>query len=579
MKGQLFDYESMNQHGVVGGNIWQIAGTTWIAYDAFTGNWIYNLTNVPSGFEVYTDKGEIVRYMLNYNETTTSGWLALWNNTQDNVGLHGGIGTGSDAYQWRPMGKTVDMSEAISWNVTTPNLSGSSSPEIVAVIPGDVILGRSSSFGRLGTADPYTLWAISDKPENRGQLLWKKDYSAPDGNLSRNFLLGNPVDAENRVFIMNDLETMELVGYSLDTGNLIWGPITGVENDFNYYGGGYGAGQLGYVAYDNVYVQGYGGELICYSSIDGNVQWKYSRNAGLEAPWGNYPIMIAAIADGKVYAFNNEHSPNQPLYKDYRLHCIDAFTGEELWTMMSWVGQIGGPGDSTSVLAEGFLAYYNYYDGQVYVIGKGPSATTATVSPKVASVGSAVLIEGTITDICAGAEKLVEDGKFNVVPVMSDESMGPWMEHLYMQKPKPTNATGVVVKLTVYDPNGDPHDVGTTTTDTTGKFALAWTPSIEGLHYLEATFGGTNSYWGSQESAYFTVGAAKSAQPTSTPTQTPSSSTTPTPSTPTATPTISPTVAPLPSEGFPTEALLIIGVAVIIIAVVAAAALLLRRRA
>jgi hypothetical protein len=108
----------MNQHGVVGGILWQVVGSTWIAYDAWTGMWMYNLTNVPSGYEAYTKKGEIVRYVLKYDTRAKSGWLALWNNTQDNVGLHGGIGTTSEAYQWRPLGKTVDMSKAYTWNVT-----------------------------------------------------------------------------------------------------------------------------------------------------------------------------------------------------------------------------------------------------------------------------------------------------------------------------------------------------------------------------------------------------------------------------------------------------------------------------
>lgn len=554
MKGQLFNYESMNQHGVVGGNIWQVAGTTWIAYDAFNGNWIYNLTKVPSGFEVYTDKGEILRYVLNYNTASNSGSLALWNNTQDNVGLALEIGTGSGAYQWRPMGKTVDMSKAYSWNVTVPNLSGSSAPAIVAIIPGDIILGSSSTFGRLMTPNPYTLWAISDKPQTRGQLLWIKNYPAPEGDKSRGFIYGNMIDAKNRIFIMNDLETMELIGYSLDSGEQVWGPVTGVENDFNYYGGGFGAGQLGYTAYGNVYIQGYGGELICYSGADGTVQWKYSRNSGLETPWGNYPIMIAAIADGKVYAFNNEHSPNYPLYKDYRLHCIDAYSGQELWTMMSWVGQIGGAGDSTSVLAEGFFAYYNYYDGQVYCVGKGPSMVTLSASPKVVPKGSSLIIEGTVTDICSGAKKIVDDGLFSIVPAVSDASMGRWMEYLYMQKPMPTDVTGVQVHLTATYPNGNTQDIGYVTTDVNGGFKKMWTPVDDGEYTISACFEGSNSYWSSSAVTYIGVGQAQSAI------------------------TSSPSPAHQPDTGLPIESLLIGIAAVVIIVVLVVAAILMRKR-
>ena len=223
-KGQLFEYNSPNQYGVVGGMLWQVVGTRWNAYDPFTGLWMYSLTNVPSGFEVYTDKGEILRYVLNY----PGRWLALWNNTAEQQGLHGGLGYDTNAYQWRPNGKTVDMSKAYSWNVTIPALPGTTSPAIVKVIPGDIILGRSSNIALTnawrGTDDPYTIWAISDKPATRGQLLWIKNYPAPAGNITR-MLAAQPVDIVNRIFTMTDYETGQRLGYSLDTGELLWGPI------------------------------------------------------------------------------------------------------------------------------------------------------------------------------------------------------------------------------------------------------------------------------------------------------------------------------------------------------------------
>jgi len=103
---QLYDYESPNQHGVTGGILWQSSSasgvTTWQGFDAFTGKWIFNETAVPGGTEVYSDDGEIVRYVINYNTTTNTGWMALWNNTQEQMGLHLGLGTTTNAWQWRP---------------------------------------------------------------------------------------------------------------------------------------------------------------------------------------------------------------------------------------------------------------------------------------------------------------------------------------------------------------------------------------------------------------------------------------------------------------------------------------------
>lgn len=511
LKGQLFDYESMNQHGVVGGILWAVVGTKWIAYDAYSGRWMYNLTNVPTGFEVYTNKGEILRYVLSYNTATRSGWLALWNNTQDNVGLHGGIGTGSAAYQWRPRGKQVDMSKAYTWNVTiTADLTGNVAPTIYYVIPGDIILGRSSAIapgvGDKFTPNPYVVWAISDKRETRGQLLWKKSFPAPAGNLTRRL---GPVDTVNRVWIMFDVETMAWLGYSLDRGELLWGPVGYAENAFTYYGGGEGGGQRGFTAYGILYTQGYGGELLAISCKDGKLLWKYSRNSGLNTPWGNYPIFIAAIADGKVYAFNNEHSPNAPYYRDYRVHCLNAFTGELLWTMMGWAGQTGGRGLSTSVLAEGFLVYYNYYDNQIYCVGKGPSKMTVNAPETAQPLGTPVLIKGSVIDISMGTQQDEQKARFpNGVPVVADESMGPWMEYVYMQKSRPTNVKGVEVTIDAVDSKGEWIHVGAATTDDNGMFSYVWNPPKEGVYTIVATFAGSESYWPSYAQTSLLITAA-----------------------------------------------------------------------
>ena len=495
-KGQLFEYESMNQHGTVGGILWTQSGSKWLAYDAYTGTAIFNLTDVPSGTEVYTDKGEIVRYVLNYN----GRWLALWNNTQDNVGLHSRIGTSSNAYQWRPLGKEVNMSEAYSWNVTIPDLPGSSNPAIVSIIPGDIILGRSSSFPGLGgrreePVETITMWAISDKPSSRGQLLWLKNYPAPDGMLTTTL---GPVSEEARVFALSYAETFEWVGYDLDTGNKIWGPSG--DDDFNalqYYGGGEGAGQKGFEAYGNLYVQGYGGEIHCYDMETGDLLWQFNdTNSGVETVWGSYPIFIAGIADDKVYAFNNEHSPNTPYYKGEKVYCLNATTGEEIWSMLGWAGQTGGRGTSTAVIADGFFSYYSYYDNQVYCVGRGPSATTIETPLTAITMGETLMVTGSVTDQSPGAVN---------TPAIADESMSGWMEYLYMQKPMPMDASGVEVVLETFDPNGNFYEIGRVTSDTDGNYALMWEPEVPGQYMVVASFLGSESYWGSHSSAYVGV--------------------------------------------------------------------------
>jgi hypothetical protein len=308
--GQLEWFDSPNQHGVIpSGYLWQISGTTWSAYSGFDGNWLFNITDVPAGKDVYSSNGEYTRYVLNYNTTTQSGWLALWNFTQV---LTQGTLTSTG---YRPVGLVYNTTQRLSysWNVTIPALNGLSAPSIQAVLPGDVILGSSSSItpsvgSTRAMPNPYTVWAISDKPGSRGQLLWIKNYTAPSGNISRRF---GPLDPINRVWAMENGETQQWVGYSLEDGNLLWGPTTTEFRDMQFFGSGEGMGQERLTAYGNLYVQGFGGELFCYSMKDGTLLWKYasSSHSGLETH-GNTFIFMAAITDGKVYAFNNEHSPN-----------------------------------------------------------------------------------------------------------------------------------------------------------------------------------------------------------------------------------------------------------------------------
>ena len=101
----------------------------------------------------------------------------------------------------------------------------------------------------------------------------------------------------------------------------------------------------------------------------------------------------------------------------------------------------------------------------MYVFGKGPSATTVT-APKIAiTLGQSVMIEGTVTDQSAGQPDTA---------CIADEDMAAWMEYLHLQEPMPANAKGVEVSLDVIDSNGNYRNIGTTTSDIAGKFALIY---------------------------------------------------------------------------------------------------------
>ena len=508
--GQLYDYESINQHGVIrNGYLWASSGTTLSAYDPLTGNWVFSETNVPSGTAAYGPNGEILRYVLNAN----GKWLALWNNTAAHdltASTNPTDYTSSNYNQWRPVGKTVNASTAYSWNASVPSLMTGAT--IQAVINDDLLLGSNGTLPTPGSSwSPYTMWAISLKPENRGQLLWMKNYDAPDGNITRSFapvFMSELVDPKARVFTMYDKETIQWGGYSIDNGTKLW--QTPTETSFNYYAD-VGLTRFA-VAYGKLYSSGYSGVVYCYDLISGQQLWNYSAPAGLEAAYPGYPLGIGAIADGKVYLFTTEHSANSPHIKGVQFRCINATTGTEIWT-------IDGYGSSGAMaIADGYMVYLNLYDMQLYTVGKGPSATTVTASPKVSVQGSSVLIEGTVTDIATGTTQKEQAARFpNGVPAVSEDSMSAWMEYVYMQKPRPMNTIGVEVVLSVLDANSNFREIGKVTTDSDGFYTLNWKPDIEGPYTVYASFGGSESYWPSHAVSSFAVDPAPQATTTQQP--------------------------------------------------------------
>jgi hypothetical protein len=578
--GQLYYFETPNQHGVIpSGILWQAQGSTWRAYDSRTGQNIFNMTNVPSGMTVYSEDGEILRYVLDYPNRQ----LRLWNNTASPALLGGS--SGFTPWMWRPVGKEVDMSDAISWNVTLPDLPGLGSPRILSVLPDDIMLGTSTNFAAFSsflTPDPYTFWAINldpDRGHGVGELLWIQNYTAPPGNMTVYPLgtpnvnnLNLPVDEVNRVFFTILKETSQWMGYSLDNGSLLWGPV-GDFPDTQYFGTTSNPPVIGYPAYGKLYCSGYGGILYAFDGASGDLVWTYgnggagnSTYSGYDTPWGNYPIFISAIADDKVFLFTSEHSPNTPPYKGARIRAVNATTGKEIWTILGWHAS-GGFGQWATPIADGYLNTYNVYDARVYVLGKGPSATTVTAPDMGVPLGSSIMIRGTVLDIAAGTQQNEQAARFPYgVPAVSDESMGPWMEYVYMQKPKPEDTVGVDVLLSIQDPNGNYHDV-TVATDASGTYSLMWEPPVPGKYTVYAIFEGTEGYWQSQAQTAFGVdealpsGGEIEPEETPKPTPTPSGSPTPTPSE---------TASPSPSAGPGEAPLVTTEVAIVIVVVVAA---------
>jgi hypothetical protein len=139
-------------------------------------------------------------------------------------------------------------------------------------------------------------------------------------------------------------------------------------------------------------------------------------------------------------------------------------------------------------------------------------------------LGSKVMVKGTVTDQSPSGKRNTNniiDFSLKGTPAISDANMEAWMEYLFMQQAKPTNAYGVDVSLSCIDPNGNSIPIGTTTSDINGNYAIAFTPEVPGTYQIIANFAGTKAYGPSSATTYMTVEDAPAA--TSTPTPSPES--------------------------------------------------------
>jgi hypothetical protein len=93
------------------------------------------------------------------------------------------------------------------------------------------------------------------------------------------------------------------------------------------------------------------------------------------------------------------------------------------------------------------------------------------------------------------------------------------MKYVYNQFPRPTNASGVPVILTVLDSNNNVYDIGTATTDASGTFGFTWKPEISGQYTIYATFAGSGAYYPSFAQTYVNVDQTTVPTPTEIPVQ------------------------------------------------------------
>jgi outer membrane protein assembly factor BamB len=310
----------------------------------------------------------------------------------------------------------------------------------------------------------------------------------------------------DRVFTLELKETRQIIGFNLNTGQQIWGP-TESQTELQIYG------MSGCIVDGRLFSTGYGGIVYCYDVATGALLWQYeAKDPYNEILWSNnWPLSVCFVAGNKIYLSHSEHSPVNPLPRGAPFLCLDVVTGEKVWEIPVRGTNWGG----NAVIGDSIIATMNTYDGLIYTVGKGPSAITVTGPDIGIPAGSTAIIRGTVTDQSAGAKD---------TPAISDESMDEWMNYLYMQFPKPFNATGVSVLISAIDPNGNYLEVGTTTSDASGLYSYRWVPpsDIPGKYTIIASFAGSKSYWPS--TAETAVSVDEAPQATTGPTSQPISS-------------------------------------------------------
>ncbi|MEM3378101.1 MAG: PQQ-binding-like beta-propeller repeat protein [Candidatus Bathyarchaeia archaeon] len=441
-------------------------------------------------------------------------------------------GMGITTYDWNISLSWLDrMSAPPTYNV----ISGQMVPaapgtcpisRVLAANTGDSMLCLVGSLptGYKGTSAgapnaPYTLINVNLNASRGeiGQILWQKTYDPPAGNITMAF---TAVDWQTRVFVFNYEETINWVGYDLDTGDYLW--TTPTQGAWDYYG--VGNLMVGALAYGKLITSGFSGVCYCFDDRTGKLLWTYGNGgegnstiAGLTVPYGVYPTFIQSISNGVVYLATNEHTIPNPIYKGSTYRAINATDGTEIWQLSGYPSEWSTPGSAWAA-ADGYLTCMNGIDNQIYCIGRGPSATTISAPQAGLAFGQPVVLSGTVMDISAGTKQKQQAADFpNGVPCASDAIMKDWMGYVYQQKPLPENFVGVNVTLSVLDSNNNYYVIGTATTDANGFYSLVWTPQIPGKFTVYATFAGTNSYWPSQAETAFTVMEPPAATPEPTP--------------------------------------------------------------
>ncbi len=472
-------------------NVWQLI-------DPLTGHFIANITSVPSTtasgiVEFREDNTQGAVYIYSLNGTSTDRTLTMWNSTKC-------LMSSPSASTIRPSGninytRGYQWSKPIPVNITSGGVTSAISLSTSGTTHDAILLRQYPAAVATFAVEFGEAWCIeAAMSATTGEKLW----GPVNRTLERFHEIGVIASGEG-YYVHHDKDTNQAYVYNLLTGAAVGGAIQLEGSSLSTLARG------GAIAYGKCYIWDFGGYVNAIDLATGTLSWTYvPKSVGYDTPYGINPIWhfgSHSIADGKLFlAESRMYDP--PLFPNAHRIAINCTDGSLVWSVLNFDGREPG------AIADGYLVSWNSYDCQIYTFGKGPTSTEANVQQNVVPFGESVLITGTIFDESSGTKDSDRAARFpDGVPAVSDESQSEWMEYVYMQQPKPNNATGVPVTISVIDANGNYREIGTTTTDATGFYSLQWKPDIDGKYTVYAKFGGSESYWPSQATTAFAVDA------------------------------------------------------------------------
>ena len=458
-----------------------------IKYDLDTGVVAVNITGPPSGVNAGTFYAD--PWVLSVQNLGAGKGYRLINWTIAN-------NAGSEVFVSVGTQPIVDNFTQRVWgNISWPF----SSLGTVDYEAGVAVSTGSVSSNGTGVAIGQTIMAASLAT---GQMLWNITTDLSTGY--ETFFSGNTGVADHGKFAVR-MQNGQYYCWDLVTGKQIW------KSPLSSWPWGVFAAYSVHSAYGLLYTFDYAG----VHAIDwetGKQMWTFTAPTpyAFETPYHVDNIedyswhSTGAVVDGKVFAYTNEHSPNEPLARGWRLFCINATNGQNIWNVTEW-SNVGGGRSFPGAFADGYLAVFNWYQGFLYVYGKGKSATTVETPDVAVPLGTTVLIKGKVLD-----QSPAQPG----TPCVAKESMSTQMEYLHMQTPidgiwHNASIEGVPVTLTAIGADGSVTELGTATTNGYyGTFSKEWTPPKEGTYEIFASFAGDDSYGSSAASAAVSVVSA-----------------------------------------------------------------------